>query len=116
MKGVTGLVLAIIVGGVSITAMPEKAGSGLSPAGFRGRVVMQNRRFATTDMYLISTFAGGNEMEFFARVPPRAKVAVSGIEQYRNYSTGVDYDLDGIIDDSFDFFLFKSQTNVAYDI
>jgi hypothetical protein len=115
MKGLVGLGLSVILGLVFVAATPRGADSALRPAGYRGRIVLQNRRDFTTDLFLQSAVAGGNEMFFGARMPPRSSIAISGLEQLRAYDFDADYDLDGTIDDNLEVGLARKYTLFVYD-
>ena len=116
MRKFVGLGLSIALGLVFVAATPIGAESGLRPRGFRGKVVLQNRRDFTTDLYVESATAGGNEMFFGARLPPRSSIAIAGLEQFRDYSFDADYDLDGLVDDNLEVTLLKKYTLFVFDI
>ena len=117
MNRVLGLGLSIVLGFVFIAATPQTATSGLSPKGQRGKILLQNRSYYwAADMYALSTYDGGNEVFFAATLPPRSKITISGVQQYRTYTVGADYTGDGTPDFEFDEYMDKKVWFYLYDL
>jgi len=110
-----GLVLATVFGLFLIAATSREAGSAPNPYGARGKITIKNFRAEPVNIVLGAPNGDGTYSVLLgAAMPAYSTIKLTGVSQYTEYDFAADFDLDGVVDDGFTFYMTNRYTVFTY--